>query len=285
MSVYDLDGNELFNVYDVDGVTLNQAYDIDGNPLLDLEPDKLTIMSYNVQWWQNFNSQQTMQNEIIAKYKPNIIGFQEFSKTDSIPSVGIMALGNYSTIRLSNHFNFNAMASKFALEDVTIADYETQDSYDLNSNETRSYMKAYFTFNGKRICWINTHLCYYTNSAQYAQAAELLAMAEEEDYVVITGDFNSYGLNAESSDYIGIFKPFVDAGYNLANSTTEKGFTKTWTTSTTATSTADMTYPCDNIITSSNIDINSVVFDDTKFSYLNGQSIDHIPLVAEVTIS
>ena len=107
-----------------------------------------------------------------------------------------------------------------------------------------------------------------------------LAMLEKEKGKQLRGVRESF-----RSDYIGIFKPFVDAGYNLANSTTEKGFTKTWTTSATATSTAEMTYPCDNIITSSNIDINSVVFDDTKFSYLNGQSIDHIPLIAEVTIS
>lgn len=286
MSVYDLNGNEIFAVYGKDGTALNQAYDIEGNPLLNLEPVNLTVMSYNVQWWQNFNSQQTMQEEIISKYTPDIIGFQEFSKNTNVPTVGANVLVDYPTIRLSNHYNFNALASKYTLTDITIADFQTQDQYDISTyGETRCYMKCYFTVGGRRICWINTHLCYQNATPQYAQMAELFAMAEQEDYVILTGDFNSHGMDIESADYTGLYKPYVDAGYHLINSTALTGFIKTWTSSKTATSTEQMTYPHDNIITSSNIEIASAFFDDTKFSYLNGQSIDHIPLVAEVTIN
>jgi hypothetical protein len=36
---------------------------------------------------------------------------------------------------------------------------------------------------------------------------------------------------------------------------------------------------------SNNIDITDVVFDTTKLSYLNGNAIDHIPVVATLRLS
>ena len=285
MSVYDLNGNEIDLVYDKNGNTISQAYDINGNPLINTEPVNIKVMSYNVRWWQNFNSQQTMQEEIISTYTPDIIGFQEFSRNTNVPTVGANVLVDYPAIRLSNHFNFNALASKYTLYNLTSADYQTQDQYDIDTyHETRSYMKCYMHINGKNICWLNTHLCCQNSTPQYAQMLELFNMAEQEEYVIITGDFNSHGMDIESDDYIGLYKQYVDSGYHLINSTLLTGFTKTWTSSTTATSTTQMTYPHDNIITSSNINIISAYFDDTKFSYLNGEAIDHIPLVAKLQI-
>lgn len=283
MAVYDVDGNVLTAVYDIDGSLLTQAYDVDGNPLIVSDPDTLKVMTYNPQWFTKINSQQMMQSAIINNNNADIIGFQEFSKTTTIPSVASNALANYSTLILSNHYNYNAVASKYALSDMTIADFSAQDSYE-SANETRCYMKSYITIGTKRICWINTHLCYHSNVAQYAQMAEVFDMAQLEDYVIITGDFNSWALSINDDDYIGLFKPFVDARYNLANSTALRGFTKTWGDSTTAASTSDLTYPTDNIITSRNILIDSVTFDTTKFSYLDGNPIDHIPVIAELSI-
>lgn len=277
MSVYDLEGTELNQVYDIEGTTLNQAYDIEGNELLN--DNILTVMTYNVQWFTGINGQQTMQNLIISTYKPKIIGFQEFCREGTITTVGANMLSSYPTIVISNHYNYNAIASQLTLSNTTIADFSHQ------VGEARSYIKTYFVYDGKTICWINAHLSYENDSTQYAQAGEILAMAEEEDYAIITGDFNSYGLSTSSDDYIGLFKPFVDARYNLANSTAERGFNKTWTDATTATSLADLTYPCDNIITSGNIDILSVTYDATKLSYLDGSKIDHIPIVATLQIN
>ena len=146
-------------------------------------------------------------------------------------------------------------------------------------------MMADITVGGKTITWINTHLCYLTQSVKFLQMAEVLALAETKDYVIITGDFNSMAETINDTEYTNMFKPFVDAGYNLANCTLERGFTKTWTDSVTATSLSDFSTTTDNIITSSNIQIQSVIYDVTKLSYLDGNKIDHIPLIAELVIN
>lgn len=285
MAIYDISGNSLGAVYDIDGTSLGQAYDIDENPLLPGE-NLLTVMSYNVQWFTGINSQETMQNLIIQNNDADIIGFQEFSRNTSVPTVGANILSDYSTIRLGNHINYSAIASKIALSDITIADYATQDTHDVQVwHETRYYMKSYFTQNGRRICWFNTHLCVQNTEPKYAQMLELFNMAEQEEYCIITADFNSFAHSVEDDDYINMFKQFVDAGYNLANCSSESGFTNTYSGSTTAASTSDLTTAPDSIITTGNIDIVSVLFDITKFQYLNGNAIDHIPVVAHLRIN
>ena len=118
---------------------------------------------------------------------------------------------------------------------------------------------------------------------------EILTMANaylQSGYqVVITGDFNNKTLSFTGNDYLNLYKPFLDAGYHLANSIPDLGFTKTWTSGTTATTTADLTYALDNIIVSSGLSINNIKFDTTKFDYLDGNSIDHIPIIIEVSLS
>lgn len=284
MAIYDENGAQLSAAYDVIGNSLNEAYDIDGDIVWMLSEPDLIVMSYNVQWFTGINSQQAMQSEIIAKYHPDIIGFQEFSKTASIPTVGANMLANYPYIQLSNHYNYNAIASKIELIDITIADFQTQAS---SESETRSYIKAYFTYEGKRICFITAHLCYKgtESAAKYSQMAELFAMAEQEEYCILTGDFNYYDTAEGGADYTGMYKQFVDAGYHFANGTPQTGWTKTWSSGTTASSSDDLMGCQDNIITSASIQMINVVFDLTKLNYLNGQAIDHNPIIAYLEIN
>lgn len=281
MPSYDLEGYELNSAYDIDGLTLEEAYDIDGNPL----GHSFRVMTYNVQRFQGINAQQTMQDVIIGKYQPNIIGMQELG-SGSLGTVGVNMLEDYGTKQLSSHNNKVMMVAKDSLNNYSTADFTNQDPKDAQLyGETRAYQKATITVNGKSIVWINTHLCFNTQSVKWQQMGEIFTMAEQEEYCIITGDFNAYCTSVSDSDYTNMYKPFVDAGYNLANCTAEQGFMKTWTDSTTATSTAQMTYPTDNIITTGNIDILSVVYDPTKFSYLNGSAVDHIPVIAYLKIN
>lgn len=277
MAVYQKDGTEVTEVYDVDGELLEQAYDIEGNELLDSTPH-FVIMTYNVQRFGGINSQQAMQNAIVALYKPDLIGLQELGNS-SMPTVGETMLVPYSYQDMGSQTNKTGLASKIELEDVTDGIFTHQ------AGEQRGYNKAYFTIRGKRICWLNTHLEYANASARYGQMSELFTIAESEDYVILTGDFNSYCLNTSDNDYINMFKQFVDAGYKLANNSAISGFTKTWTDATSASTTADLIQAFDSIIVSGNMDITSVVFDLTKFNYLNGSSIDHIPVVAHVQVN
>lgn len=283
--IYSVDGNTLNNAYDISANLLSQAYDINGNELLE---NRLKVMTFNTQDFSGINSQQAMLNAILNTYDADIIGFQEFCRNGVVPTVASNALINYPYLQLTNHVNYNAVASKFALSDWTIADYETQDPYDVDTrHETRTYMRGYFALGGKRIALFNTHLCVTNATPRYAQMAELFALAEQEEYCIITGDFNSNTkpLTTETDDYIYQYKPFVDAGYNLANNSPVAGFTNTHSSETSVANLSALTSALDSIIVSGNIDIVSVTFDPTKLSYQNGQKFDHIPIIAELTIN
>lgn len=285
--IRDIDGTQIYDAYDYGGNTILAAYDVGGNEIF---PDSISlkVMTFNIQGWNGINSQQAMLNAIFQTYNADIIGFQEFCSNGSIPTVAANSLTSYPYLRLTNHKNYNAVASKFSLSDWTVADYQTQDQYDISTwNETRCYMRGYFNIGDRRIAVFNTHLCVHNQTPRHAQAAELFALAQQEEYCIITGDFNSTDspLTETSPDYINIFKPFVDAGYNLANSCPERGFTNTHFDGTThLNSLADLTACLDNIIVSGNISISSIVFDATKLDYQNGQKFDHIPVIVTLTI-
>lgn len=285
MAVYNIGGSATNNAYGLDGSRLLQAYDINQNRLLGVE-NEIVVMTYNVQRCRGINSQQTMQNAIFNAYNADVIGLQELGTETSLPSA-LSALNGYAVKQFSNHNNKVLMVKKTgSLSNVVIEDFANQDPQDMSTwGETRAYMKADFSVDGKTITWINTHLCYMTTSVKYLQMAEIFALAEQCDYVVVTGDFNSQTVTPTSNDYIEMYKQFVDAGYNLANNSPQSSFTNTYTDATTATSLSDLTDAPDTIITSSNIDIIGVTFDTTKFSYLNGSEIDHIPVVASLRIN
>lgn len=283
MKVYNSNGNVITSVYGAGGGSLSQAYNTDGIGLLD--DTALKVMCYNVQDFQGINAQQAMQNAIIAATTPTLIGIQEFYKTNTVPTIASNMLADYQYLVRNNHKNFLAIASKLQLTDVEYHDYETQDPNDISSyGETRLYLKAYFQYNNKNICILNTHLC-LTESYKWAQMDELLSIAEQEEYCIVMGDFNSYALTTEESDYIHLFKPWVESGYNLANCSDDFGFTKTFSALTYANSVNDLQTAPDTIITSGNIDIVYVEYNTTKFNYPNGSKIDHIPIVATIEIN
>jgi len=280
MAVYDKSGNALTSVYNKNGSALSQAYDIDGEELLTPQPTELVVMSYNVQGFSGINSNQTMQEEIIATYTPDIVGLQELGMASTLPSVGAAAFSDYPYQYLSPAiYNRPAIVSKILLSNVAGSLFENQDG------EQRGYQKSYFTYGGKTICWINTHLATSDNeSAKVAQAGELFDLVENETYFIITGDFNTVCKNTSATEYTTIMKQFVDAGYNVANCSEQFGFTDTWTA---GNSVSGTWYPCDHIITSANISMDEVIVDTTKIEVASqtGQSIDHLPIVAVLTIT
>lgn len=249
------------------------------------------VMSYNVQTFTGINAQEAMQRDIIANNNPDIIGFQEFSYSDSTPAIAANMLASYQYISRSNPWHYMAMASKTTkINDLVLDMYQHQDrGTDGQQRESaRCYMKAYIYVNNKRVAWFNTHLSYIQDTpgieAKRGQMQELFNLVRDEERFIITADFNNTALSVSGEDYIQMFKPFVDAGYNLANCTEKTGFNKTWGSSTTATSQNELNYATDCIITSGNIDIVKVEYDMTKFNNLDGNQIDHIPIIAKLYI-
>lgn len=285
MAIYDYTGVELFSADSYEGTSLEQAYDYLGNEVFVQDPSwSLRVMSYNVQKWIGINSQQEMQNLIVSRNNPDIIALQELGTSQTLPPIAVNMLSEYDHIYQSTHVNIVGIASKLQINNVTARDYTNQDPEDISRyNETRAYLKGYLTMKGKRVCFINTHLCYLTASVKWQQMMELFAIVQDEDYCIITGDFNNMALSVTEDDYIEMFKPFVDAGYKLANCSPSVGFTKTYGNVSYATSLSDLTTAPDTIIVSPNLSISNVVVDTTKFEYLNGTVIDHVPITCDVS--
>lgn len=278
--IYTYDGIGSNTAFQYNDVQLQQAYSYVGVPLIDAVI--LTVMSYNVQDFSGINNQETMQRSIVTKYNPQIIGIQEFYKKDVVPSIATNMLEGYNLVR-SNHKNFNAVASTLTLSNVVVADFSVQDPNDISKyNETRCYIKGYITFDNKQICFIDTHLC-LTLEYQLQQMSELMQIVENEQYYILTGDFNNQGLSTSDTWWISLYKPLLDEGLNLANCANDVGFTMTYFGGTTPNN-GNNSAP-DNIITSSNITINRVVYDHTKFDNLDGNKIDHIPMIAYLTLN
>ena len=281
MAVYTISGASTNVVYNLVGIRLVQVYDIGSNPLLPVG-QRLRVMSYNVQWFRKINSQIPMQQKILSDNNPDIIGLQELSQDGNIPSVGQTVLSGYTTI-LSNHNNYLGVSSKLPLYGTVTADFANQDPNDISAyNQTRAYINTYFDFNGKKICLLNSHLC-LTPEYIYLQMQELFDMAEDEEYVIITADFNTH-FSSFGSYYDNTYKRFVDAGYHVLNNAPESGITNTHTSSATATSLSQLTGNPDSIIVSGNIEVESIHFDTTKFQYLDGNPIDHIAVATTLVV-
>lgn len=280
--IYNHDGGELRTAYDYDGSELESAYSANGK-LIHTNLYDLIVMSYNVQWWTLRNANTTMQKEILDKYNADIIGLQEFSKTSTIPALATTCLSKYPYKYVSNHYNFNAIASKKPLENVTDTDFTYVD------DERWAYQKGYITVAGKRIAFFNTHLTWRGSEsdmvARGSQADEIRAEMDKEEYVIATGDWNVTPVSFDNLDYQEVFKPFTDAGYKMVNYSPETGITKTYTPLAHPTSLDDFRSAPDNIIVSPNISIYRTVFDTTKLKYDDDNYIDHIPVVTYLKIN
>lgn len=283
MAIYDISGNNLNTIYDKDGNQLSQAYDKDGNELIVTPPaptSNFVVMSYNVQWFQGLNSNQAMQESILGTYDADIIGFQEFQRYNqsSIPALATTLLSNdYPYLEMGNYGNKNALASKYELTDFTTVPHTTQ------TMDGQSYSTATITVDGKEILLVVSHVTTSDYEAtKVEQVEEIFDVVQEAEYFIIMADFNTVCKSVNDTEYTTIMKQFIDAGYNSANCSAQHGFLNTWTSGSTSSGTW---YPCDHIITSSNISIDNVIVDTTKIDMASGQSIDHLPIIAELTVS
>lgn len=281
MPIYDAEGKQLFACYDANGDALDHAYDASGNLIWSASYDTypLIVMSYNVQDFTALNANQSMQAEIVSKYNPDIIGFQEFYRSATIPSIAQNILANYADIQLGPTVqNYVAMASKsIQFQNLTTGLYETQ------HGENRGWMKAYIPFHGKNICVVNTHLEVAYADTRYAQMQELFDMVQNEEYLIAIGDFNHYSNDTSSANWINMYKPLIDAGYHLANCKNDDDFNWTFA-NTSVNNVLQAPNAPDNIITSSNIDIVTTHYDMTKYDYVTTQNIDHIPMICELSV-
>jgi len=289
--IYDINGNQLNVCYDKNGNRLNIAYDKDGNVVYRAgDSTQLTVMSYNVgQWYCGTGSNvptdyyQTfyeLQRAIMAEHNPDVASFQEYYEPFSEGHTVDDVIGDYFTYHVNN--SDGAYNSKAIYTNGYAIDNYLKVSFGDGSG--RSYLRSTITVDGKQIWLLNAHLS--TSSAEsqkVAQASTLLNVVSSLPYFILMGDFNTVCKSVNDEEYTTIMKQFIDAGYHSANCSEQHGFIDTWTSGNNASGTW---YPCDQIITSSNIDIVSVIADTTKLDMIAGRfTIDHIPIVADLIIN
>lgn len=273
--MYRYNGEQIQTAYGVNGEALAQAYDVYGNPLITTYD--LAVMTYNVQHFSGRNSNQAMQERILQAYQPDIVGLQELG-SGTMPALGVTLFADYENQFLGSDTNKSGIVSKYALTNPAFT------AYTQKASETRGYEKTYITVNGKQIALFNTHVETISSMTVHnAQLKQLFDDMQTETSFIALGDFNAETHSKTDSEYINGLQQFVDAGYHMVN--WKDGFTDSWFNGTTVTG-SNYKCPCDNIITSQDINIVRWVYDPIKLEYESG-AIDHIAVVAylEVTSS
>lgn len=276
MSVYDVNGTSINNCYNENGTGIHLVYDANGSQI-PIVSELVNVMTFNVQWWSGLNGNQALISGIFDDTTPIIVGLQECRGTGTggyVPNT--FAYGQVAT----GATNPSGIMSQIPFEDFTSHTYS-------KSVETRGYSKCYITINGKRIAWFNTHVEYYDtlNDSRYPihvlEMKEIFEATQTEDTFILTGDFNVLCKSKSDQAYTDTIKQFADAGYNMSNWTDETGFVDTWFNGSTVEGSSQK-YPCDNIITSSDIQIVDIEYNTAKLTA--GGTIDHIPIISTIRI-
>ena len=290
MPVYDADGNALINVYDADGNSLIYAYDADGNVVFQNDNKiRLTVMEYNAGQWYvgdgtgvpaNYDDKYySLQNGMIKKAKADILLICEYlDNMSGLPRTATSMLEQYYPyIQTQNGgsagYYGRAICSKYPLNNWT------QHAYRNDNN--RYYDTADITVDGNQITLVITHLS--PNDNRVAQLGELIRYLSTLDSFICAGDMNTLTFNGsattEADDYTNVIEPLLNAGFHLANCSDQR-FLITYSAQPTGTYVGCL----DNIITSSNITIESVSVDTTKLTDKIYDKIDHMPLIATIAI-
>lgn len=296
MSIYDVSGNGLNSAYGKTGAALSNAYDIEGTEIFPDEPPviPMTVMTFNVgSFYTEWHPAPSSTGDVFYLRNKGI--FEQYNLLFAGMSEWYNEIGTVAASVLMDEFfgayypNYtpypnsanHALTSGFysAASNVTLTKYTNQGS------ENRYFQKGYITVDGKTICCILTHLD-LNSSARALQFQELMTAVANETYFIITGDFNFTIQSVGDSEYNNSIKVALDLGYHSAQN--ENSLINTWYGGQTAEGSSSK-YPLDNIITSANIDITNVRVDTTKLTDGLCEQyeiiIDHLPLIAELTIN
>ena len=282
--IYGKDGTQLFSAYDKSGVSLQSAYDVDGDLVFSSGGIGLKTMTYNCgQWYvgggDNVPADKdaayyALQSGMIQNANADVLFINEYwkvmSKTGRTALSMLQQYFPYIHEQGGNSGYFGrCICSKYPITQYTVHNY---------SNEAnRYYDSCVISVDGVEITLVVTHLA--TDSKRNTQITELISFLSGLNRFICAGDFNpltiSNGTTTEAEDYTNIIVPLLNAGFHCANCSTDFMYTyndNTWN-------------GClDNIVTSSNIQIESAYVDTTKLTDSIVDKVDHMPLIAELAI-
>lgn len=248
-------------------------------------------MNYNVGGWYDGSGSNVpegkasayleMQNQIFSEVDADIACLEEywtyFSGTTKASTAIINPHFQYSHgVNGSNRYFGRCVCSKFPITNYA-EHYFTDDP-------NRYYDEATIDVNGKTIHVFVTHLSTSSNPQVRVDEANVIFNYIQSNGITdyfIFGDFN-VGVTDPLSEYnLQVFGNFLSAGSALANGGAF-GVFETYSRN----SQYNDNLTVDNIIVSSAFMIDDVGVNMTKvnFQATNGDKIDHIPLVAQLTV-
>ena len=245
----------------------------------------LTVMTYNVDRFSLVDSNEEMQSIILEKYGVDIVGIQEYRETINNNSIFTNVFTDYKyhhqNTLIPNPSGIVSKKKLFSVNDYLFTNQSKDEDSSTEYVEIRGYSKSYIYVNGKKICWINTHID-LNEKTRYLQLAELRNIMLSEEYAVLTGDLNtSKIIDSTSFEWKNAIKPFLDSGLKCANNNDIYGYNWTW---------ADLNFiktaNVDNIIVTPNIDFVDVVYDKTRMDYINSTDVpEHNPIIVKLRIN
>lgn len=289
--IYGKNGSPLSACFSTPGQSLASAYDTPGELIFSAAPAPvvpLKVATYNVGQWYIGGGDNVpaakdadyyaLQNGMIEQIDPDILCLQEYWKVFS-------KTGRTALSMLQQHFPYireeggnsgyfgRCICSKYPISDYTVRPFTVEAS--------RYFDSCTITVGDTPITVVNTHLG-LTQANRDSEITQLLQFLSTQTRFILCGDFNtaidSTTANVNSADYIANVEPFIDAGYRSANFASF-GFHVTYVGA------ENNELYLDDIYTSQNITIDAVSVDTTKRTDLLTDTIDHMPLIAELSIS
>ena len=291
MSIYSKNGQSINSAYLKNGQTINAAFSVSGNSVFPDGNITLKVMTYNVgQWYigggdnvpaDKDSSYYALQNGMIEQNNPDVLVIQEYWKIFS-------KTGRTALSMLQQHFPYiheqggnsgyygRCICSKYPISNYTVRTY--------TDNNQRYYDSCTISVKGTPITIVNTHLD-LTQAKRNTEIQELIAYLQTQTRFIACGDYNTgitqTSASDESTDYSNNVKPFIDELFNTANF----GSFGFFVTCNDGIDGEGTNWYLDNAYTSSNIAINNVQVDTTKLNDLINEKVDHMPLIAQLTIN
>lgn len=289
--IYDLSGAQIDSAYVLNGNHALEAFNLQGSKIHGNETT-LRVMTYNVgAWYTGITTPiptaqkakySALQNGIFTRANADICLMQEYLK--DFCQDGTLAsdflepyFNSIDTTNETQGYRGHAICAK----GYAVSNYQTHLFSNAGNTNYQGYETATINVNGKTINLINTHNNWQT-APQAIHMAEVLEAIKGMEYFILCGDFNIDMQTEDKTDaqYIQSVKVLLDRGYNMANFNDERGWMKTYYGAAEATGGKF----CDNIITSSNIEVISAYADEAKLTDDIADKIDHLPIIATLAI-
>ena len=156
------------------------------------------IASYNVKCMV-YGSQWEEIKAVVKEIDPDIIGFQEIDYKAERSNfedqmkrlseeLGYPYWHFCCSLKRGERGYGHGVLSRYPIKESEAVNYEVCGARDSDGN--RTYSRHVIDFNGRTLCFYNTHLTLGTDDEVGAEMKQVLAAMAKDEYAVLTGDMN-----------------------------------------------------------------------------------------------